>query len=151
MLFILLLPFLQKTTLMGKNCHLLVTKCHVYIFSSVRCSYRDGWGDAERRESRVRRRQQVGGRRETLDEAAGWRQLPVLLGRTVARLPALRCHVAPETLHPVPHAGVEPAGPRQVPLRHAWTAREASKRGEAIELWGKKRGITTMTEKKAQY
>lgn len=99
-------------------------------------AYRNGGGDAERGEGRVRRRQQVGGGREALDEAARRRQLPVFLGRTVPRLPALRRHVAAETLHPIPDAGVEPAGPRQVPLCHARTTREASKCGEAVKLWG---------------
>lgn len=93
----------------------------------------------------MRGRQQVGGGREALDEAARRRQLPVLLRWTVARLPALRRHVAAETLHPVAHAGVEPAGPRQVPLRHARAAREAGERGEAVELWGKEASTITTT------
>ena len=99
-------------------------------------SYRqqDG-GAAEGREGGVRGRQQVGGGGQALDEGARRGELPVLLRRAVPGLPALRRHVALETLHPAAHAGVEPARPGQAALRHAG-GRETSKRRDAEELWG---------------
>lgn len=81
-------------------------------------------------------REKVGGGREALNEGAGRRELSVFLCRTVPGLPALGRHVTPEALHPVAHAGVEPARPRQASLcdRGSW---EAGKSRYAIELWGK--------------
>ncbi|TNN63467.1 hypothetical protein EYF80_026317 [Liparis tanakae] len=98
------------------------------MFRNFRRSYRYGGGDAERGEGGVRGGEQIGCRREALDEGAGGGELPVLLRGTVPGLPALCRHVTPETLHPVAHAGVEPARPRQTALRDSRSG-ESSKGG----------------------
>lgn len=97
-------------------------------------SYWYGWGNAQWGEGGVRGGEQVGSRREALDEGAGGRQLSVLLCWTVAGLPALCRHVTPETLHAVAHANVEPTCPRQTTLRDA-RSRESSEGRNAEELW----------------
>lgn len=81
----------------------------------------------------MRRGEEVGCRWEALDEGAGRRELSVFLCWTVARLPALSCHVTSETLHTVTHAGVEPTCSRQTSFgdRRCW---ESSKGRDAEEL-----------------
>lgn len=98
------------------------------------CSHRYGLGTAERGEGGVGGGEQVGCGGEALDEGAGGGELPVSLCGAVSGLPAFRGHITPETLHPVPHARVEPACPRQAPLSYPrrW---ETGKRGEAEQLW----------------
>lgn len=79
--------------------------------------------------------EQVGRRREALDEGAGGRELSVLLCGTVSGLPALYGHITLKALNPVAHAGVEPAGPGETSLCDS-RGGESSKGGDAEELWG---------------
>lgn len=110
-------------------------KVYLLFLRNFWWSYWYGWGNAEWGEGWVRGGEQVGCRREALDEGAGRRELSVFLCWTVSSLPALCRHVTPETLHLVAHTGVEPTCPRQTPFcdSRSW---ESSKGRDAEELWG---------------